>query len=77
MTNKLKRSQSYYQLKYSNHKYSKDYVKSNSKQSLLSQRRGNLLKKYWKTSKLQEILIPASEVNFKRYSSKFSWGTNC
>ena len=28
MTNKLKRSESYYQSKYSNNKYSKDYAKS-------------------------------------------------
>ena len=35
MTNKLKRSESYYQSKYSNNKYSKDYAKSYSRQSFL------------------------------------------
>ena len=33
MTNKLKRNENYNQWKYSNNKYSKDYAKSNSKQS--------------------------------------------
>ena len=35
MSNKLKRSESYYQSKYSNNKYSKDYTKSYFRQSFL------------------------------------------
>ena len=49
MTNKLKRSESYYQSKYSNNKYSKDYAKSYSRQSFLGRGRGSLPKKSWKT----------------------------
>ena len=49
MTNKLKRSESYYQSKYSNNKYSKDYAKSYSMQSSLGRERGNFPKKSWKT----------------------------
>ena len=49
MTNKLKRSESYYQPKYSNNKYSKDYAKSYSRQSFLGRGRGSLPKKSWKT----------------------------
>ena len=36
-------------LKYSNNKYSKDYGKPNSRLSFVGQRRGNLLKQFWKT----------------------------
>ena len=49
MTNKLKTSESCYQSKYSNNKYSKDYAKSYSRQSFLGRGRGNLQKKSWKT----------------------------
>ena len=49
MTNKLKRSGLYFQSKYSNNKYSKDYAKSYSRQSFLGQSRGSLPKKSWKT----------------------------
>ena len=49
MTNKLKRSESYYQSKYSNNKYSKDYAKSYSRQSFLGRGRGSLSKNSLKT----------------------------
>ena len=49
MSNKLKRSESYYQSKYSNNKYSKDYTKSYFRQSFLGRGRGSLPKKSWKT----------------------------
>ena len=49
MTNKLKRSEGYYQSKYSNKKYSKDYAKSNFRQPFLGRGRGSLPKKSWKT----------------------------
>ena len=49
MTNKLKRSESYYQSKYSNNKYSKDYAKSYSRQSFLGRGRGSLPKKSFNT----------------------------
>ena len=49
MTNKLKRSGSYYQSKYSNNKYSKDYAKSYSRQSFLDRGRERLPKKSWRT----------------------------
>ena len=49
MTNKLKRSESYYQSKYSNNRYSKDYAKSYSKPSFLGPGRGSLPKKSQKT----------------------------
>ena len=49
MKNKLKRSASYYQSKYSNNKYSKHYVKSCSRQSFLGRGRGSLPTKSWKT----------------------------
>ena len=45
MTNKLKRSENYYQSKYSNKKYSKDYEKSYSRQSFLGRGRASLPKK--------------------------------
>ena len=45
MTNKLKRSESYYQSKYSHNKYSKHYAKSYSRQSFLGRGRGSLPKK--------------------------------
>ena len=48
MTNRLKRSEGYYQSKYSN-KYSKDYAKSYSRQSFLGRGRGSLPRKSWKT----------------------------
>ena len=49
MTNKLKKSESYFQSKYSNNKYSKDYAKCYSRQSFLGRGRGSLPKKSWKT----------------------------
>ena len=49
MTNKLKKSESYFQSKYSNNKYSKDYAKFYSRQSFLGRGRGSLPKKSWKT----------------------------
>ena len=49
ITNKLKRSESYYQSKYCNNKYSKGYEKSYSRQSFLGLRSGNLPKKFWIT----------------------------
>ena len=49
MTNKLRRSEGYYQSKYSNNEYSKDYAKSYSRQSFLGRGRGSLPKKSWKT----------------------------
>ena len=49
MINKLKRSKSYYQSKYSNKKYSKDYAESNFRQPFLGRGRGSLPKKSWKT----------------------------
>ena len=45
MTNKLKRSENYYQSKHSNKKYSKDYEKSYSRQSFLGRGRASLPKK--------------------------------
>ena len=48
MTNRLKRSEGYYQSNYSN-KYSKDYAKSFSRQSFLGRGRGSLPRKSWKT----------------------------
>ena len=48
MTNRLKRSEGYYQSKYSN-KYSKDYAKSYPRQSFLGRGRGSLPRKSWKT----------------------------
>ena len=49
MTNKSKRSEGYYQSKYSNNKYSKDYAKSYSRESFSGRGRGSLPKKSWKT----------------------------
>ena len=49
MTNKLKKSESCFQSKYSNNKYSKDYAKFYSRQSFLDRGRENLQKKSWKT----------------------------
>ena len=43
------RSEGYYQSKYGNKKYSKDYAKSNFRQPFLGRGRGSLPKKSWKT----------------------------
>ena len=48
MTIKLKRSEMYFQSKYSNKKYSKDYAKSNSRQFFSGRGRGSLANKSWK-----------------------------
>ena len=45
MTNKLKRNESYYQSKYSNNKFAKDYAKFHSKQPFLKLREGDPPKK--------------------------------
>ena len=76
MTNKLKRSESYYQPKYSNNKYSKDYAKSYSRQSSLGRERGNFPKKVLEdqSSKSQKLLIPAPEVSLKPTPKNFHGG---
>ena len=73
VTNKLKRCESYYQPKYSNNKYSKDYAKSYSRQFFSGREKGSLPKKVLKdqSRKLQGIFIPASEVNSKHTSQNF------
>ena len=48
MTNKLKRNESYYQLKYSNNKYSDYHDKSNSRQTFIDRERENPTKNSWK-----------------------------
>ena len=76
MTNKLKRSESYYQPKHSNNKYSKDYAKSYSRQSFLGRERGNFPKKSWRnqSSKSPKLLILAPEVSLKPTPKNFHGG---
>ena len=75
MTNRLKRSEGYYQSKYSN-KYSKDYAKSYPRQSFLGRGRGKAPKKVLEdqSSKPQEILIPTSEISLKHTPENFHGG---
>ena len=73
MTNKLKRSESYYQSKYSNNKYSEDNAKSYSRQYCFSSREGEPPAKDLEdqSSKSQEILITALELSLKHTPQNF------
>ena len=69
----MKRSESYYQSKYSNNNYLTDYAKSYSGQSFFRSREGEPPKKVLEdqSSKSQEILIPTSEESLKYTPKKF------
>ena len=73
MINKLKINESYYQSKYNNDEYSKDYTKPYSRQSFLDRRRESLLKKSWEIrgASHKKILFPASEVSLKHTPQNF------
>ena len=68
MANKLKRSESYYQSKYSNNKYLKDYAKSYSRQFFLGRGRGSLSKKVLEdqSSKSKEVSLKNTPKHFHR-----------
>ena len=78
MINKLKINESYYQSKYNNDEYSKDYTKPYSRQSFLDWRRGTLLKKSWeiRAASHKKNIISSIRGKFKTYSSKFLWRAN-
>ena len=72
----MKRSESYYQSKYSNNNYSKDYAKSYSGQSFFRSREEEPPKNVLEdqSSKSQEILIPTSEECLKYTPKNFHGG---